>query len=179
MGLASHVPRPRWAIFVNIVIASHRRKSPCCNRFEMTDNNKPTYVYKLVPYTVDSPIPLDSAILPEALPVSTIDQTSGFIHLSTAPQIPGTLTHFFTSNLRVYVLRLRYAPLEERGQIKWESPERDVCGPRPGEGLFPHLYNGLRLGREEVESVRVLERGEGGWEEAIERDGEFKVWLAY
>lgn len=77
------------------------------------------------------------------------------------------------------MLRLRYDPLERLGQIKWESPEGDVCGPRPGEGLFPHLYNGLRLGRGEVESVWVLERGDGGWEAAIEKDKRFRAWLVY
>lgn len=75
------------------------------------------------------------------------------------------------------MLRLPYEPLERLGQIKWEGPEGEVCGPRPGEGFFPHLYNGLRLGREEVESVRALERGEGGWKEAIEKDEEFQAWL--
>jgi uncharacterized protein (DUF952 family) len=152
--------------------------SPCCCNVEKPPStDKPTYIYKLVPYT--SPVPLDPAALPIALPVSDIDQSSGFIHLSTAPQIPGTLVSFFKSDPRVYVLRLPYDSLERLGQIKWESPEGDVCGPRPGEGLFPHLYNGLRLGREEVEGVWALERGEGGWEDAIGRDGEFKAWLVY
>ncbi|KAI9457698.1 hypothetical protein HD554DRAFT_2141885 [Boletus coccyginus] len=146
---------------------------PCCNA--ETSPDKPTYIYKLVPYT--NPVPLDRAALPTALPVSEIDQSSGFIHLSTAIQIPGTLACFFKSDPQVYVLRLPYEPLEAAGQIQWESPEGHVCGPRPGEGLFPHLYNALKLGRDEVESVRVLERGEGGWKEAIERDGEFKAWL--
>ncbi|KAH0826423.1 hypothetical protein J3R83DRAFT_5398 [Lanmaoa asiatica] len=140
-------------------------------------NDKPTYIYKLVPYT--SPVPLDHTALPTALPISTLDQNSGFIHLSTVSQIPKTLVHFFTSDPRVFVLRLAYDPLEQLKQIKWEDPKAEVCGPRPGEGLFPHLYNGLRLGREEVESIRVLERGEGGWEEAIERDEEFRAWLVY
>ncbi|KAN0082989.1 Protein of unknown function (DUF952) domain containing protein [Tylopilus felleus] len=137
--------------------------------------NLPTYIYKLVPHT--SPVPLDAAALPNDLPVSEIDQSSGFIHLSTARQIPGTLAHFFKSDPRVFVLRLLYGPLDQLGQIKWETPEGNVCGPRPGEGLFPHLYNGLKLGRDEVESVRVLERGEGDWQGAIEKDAEFKAWM--
>ncbi|KAG8221803.1 hypothetical protein J3R82DRAFT_2136 [Butyriboletus roseoflavus] len=140
-------------------------------------SDKPTYIYKLVHYT--SPVPLDPAAIPDALPISTIDKTSGFIHLSTASQIPGTLVHFFGSDPQIFVLRLRYDTLKRLGQIKWESPEGDVCGSRPGEGLFPHLYNELRLGREEVESVRVLERGEGGWQEVIEKDEGFKAWLVY
>lgn len=143
----------------------------------MSSTDDPTYVYKLVPHT--SPVPLDPTDFPDALPVSDIDRSSGFVHLSTAHQLPGTLARFFTSDPRVYVLRLRYAPLAlVEGQVKWESPEKDVCGPRPGEGLFPHLYNGFRVGRNEVEGVWVLERGESSWEEVIEEEG-FRAWLVY
>jgi len=137
--------------------------------------DNPTYVYKLVPHT--SPVPPgDGAALPDVLPVSDIDRKSGFVHLSTSRQILGTLIHFFTTDPRVFVLRIPYDPLQRRGLIKWEDPEGAVCGPRPGEGLFPHLYNDLKLGREEVESVAELERGDGGWEEAI---GRVKAWLVY
>ncbi|KAF8431945.1 peptidase family C54-domain-containing protein [Boletus edulis BED1] len=150
---------------------------PCSDHHHRPMSDTPTYVYKLVAHT--SPVPLDPADLPTALPISDIDQSSGFIHLSTAPQIRGTLVHFFTSDPHVFVLRLPYEPLARLpGQIKWESPEGNVCGPRPAEGLFPHLYNGLRLGKDEVESVWKLERGEGGWEVVVERDGPFKAWLA-
>ncbi|KAG9308368.1 hypothetical protein JVU11DRAFT_8219 [Chiua virens] len=136
--------------------------------------DSPTYIYKLVPHT--SPVPAE---LPDALPVSNIDQASGFIHLSTARQITGTLVHFFGSDPRVHVLRLAYAPLADAGLIKWEDPEGKVCGPRPGEGTFPHLYNGFRLGKNEIESLQVLEKGEGSWEEAIARDAEFNAWLVF
>ncbi|KAF8548281.1 hypothetical protein OG21DRAFT_780979 [Imleria badia] len=144
----------------------------------MSCSNEPTYVYKLVPHTC--PVPLNPSALPDALPVSDIDRSSGFVHLSTAHQLPGTLAHFFASDPRVYVLRLPYAPLASgESRIRWESPEGDVCGPRPGEGLFPHLYNGLRVGRAEVEGVWVLERGEARWEEAIAGDDKFRAWLVY
>ena len=59
--------------------------------------------------------------------------------------------------------------------IKWEDPKGEVCGPRGEEGLFPHLYNGLKLGKDEVESVRVLENS-GGWDAALE---EVDDWLIY
>lgn len=149
-----------------------------CNSTDAT----PTYVYKLVPYT--SPVPTSHADLPETLPVSDLDRSSGFIHLSTALQIPGTLTHFFAPDPRVYVLRIAYAPLVQAGIVKWEDPRAEVCGPRPSEGLFPHVYNGLRLGRNEVESVWVLERGEDedegeGWAEVVDKNEAFKAWLVY
>lgn len=88
------------------------------------------FVYKLVP--TSSPVP---DILPERLPVSDIDEKSGFIHLSTAEQIMGTLKSFFAKDAEVYILRLPLAKIE--GDIRWEAPEMDVCGPRDGEGTFP------------------------------------------
>ncbi|KAF9237214.1 hypothetical protein BU15DRAFT_48983 [Melanogaster broomeanus] len=141
-----------------------------------TQNETPTYIYKLVSYTTPPPHPL-----PLALPISAIDQSSGFIHLSTARQVPNTLKFFFGADPRVYVLRLAYAAVAPR--IRWEDPQATVCGPRGGEGMFPHLYTeGLRFGSGEVESVRVLERGgdaEAGWEAAIEADEEFRKWFVY
>lgn len=134
-------------------------------------DKKPTYIYKLVSYTTPPP-----DVLPEVLPVSTIDQSSGFVHLSTARQVPNTLKHFFGPDPRVYILRIVYDAVE--ADIKWEDPKAEVCGPRGGEGMFPHLYNGLRLGKGEVESVRVLENKEGGWAIAIE-DVAFKEWFVY
>ncbi|KIK36649.1 hypothetical protein CY34DRAFT_94027 [Suillus luteus UH-Slu-Lm8-n1] len=129
----------------------------------------PTYIYKLIPSAAAPPDPL-----PTALPISPLDQSSGFIHLSTAHQIPNTLKFFFGEHTTVYILRIPYDPLEKH--IRWEDPKAEVCGPRGGEGMFPHLYNEFKLGKEEVESVRCLERVDGGWEEAL-KDAE--AWLVY
>jgi uncharacterized protein (DUF952 family) len=139
----------------------------------------PTYIYKLIPHTAAPPLPPNP--LPSALPVSQLDKSSGFIHLSTAPQVLGTLVHFFTDDPRVYVLRVPYASMQKH--IRWEDPKGEVCGDRPGEGLFPHLYNGLRLGKEEVESVVCWERegaqeGRKAWEELVKR-AEQDGWLVY
>lgn len=90
----------------------------------------PRYVYKLVPS--DAPIPES---LPDKLPVSNLDQQSGFVHLSTALQIPNTLKFFFKDEPLVYVLRIEYEKIE--ADIRWESPDAKVCGPRGGEGMFP------------------------------------------
>ncbi|KAK2460045.1 hypothetical protein APHAL10511_007922 [Amanita phalloides] len=127
----------------------------------------PTYIYKLISSTAPPPSPL-----PTALPLSPLDKSSGFIHLSTASQIPGTLRHFFASETKVYVLRIPYHDRIEK-DIRWESPDTKVCGERPGEGLFPHLYNGGRLGSEEVESVAAWENmipgSEAGWDDALDK----------
>jgi uncharacterized protein (DUF952 family) len=128
----------------------------------------PNYVYKLIPSSMPVPDPL-----PERLEVSDLDESSGFIHLSTSIQVPGTLKHFFAGQSQVFILRVPLAPLEK--MIKWEDPKGEVCGPRGGEGLFPHLYNGMKLGKEEVESVRVVENS-GGWDAALK---EVEGWLIY
>lgn len=130
---------------------------------------KPSFVYKLVSFL--SPPPEK---LPEALPVSVLDSKSGFVHLSTAVQLPGTLKRFFAEDPRVYILKLPYDAIEK--DIKWESPNAEVCGERGGEGMFPHLYNGLRVGSAEVESMEMWEKTNGGWDEALERA---KSWLVY
>ncbi|TFK76038.1 hypothetical protein BDN72DRAFT_831481 [Pluteus cervinus] len=138
-----------------------------------TDNasaeSNPTYLYKLV-HHADPP----SDPLPECLPLSRLDQDSGFIHLSTAHQIPGTLKHFFTKDPRVFVLKIAFQNVAK--DIRWENPNATVCGDRPGEGLFPHLYNGGRLGHAEIESVATWENGEDGWDKALEGAN---AWLVY
>ncbi|EAW11394.1 DUF952 domain-containing protein [Aspergillus clavatus NRRL 1] len=128
----------------------------------------PFYVYKLIPST--SPV---REPLPERLPVSQLDHDSGFIHLSTAAQVPKTLKFFYKEEPLVYVLRIEYERIMP--DVRWESPEGDVCGPRPGEGLFPHLYNGLKLGKDEVESLAVW-TNEEGWDKAL---AQASPWLLY
>lgn len=90
----------------------------------------PRYIYKIVPSS--APV---SEPLPERLPVSELDQNSGFIHLSTAAQVPNTLKFFFKDEPLVYMLRIDYERVSPT--IRWESPDGKVCGPRPQEGLFP------------------------------------------
>ncbi|KAI9375012.1 hypothetical protein BJX61DRAFT_540284 [Aspergillus egyptiacus] len=134
----------------------------------MTEKKQPNYLYKLVPSTVPVHQPI-----PERLPVSEIDRQSGFVHLSTAFQVPNTLRYFFSHEPLVYVLRIPYETVAN--DVRFEDPEGRVCGPRPEEGLFPHLYNGLKLGRDEVESMSVW-KNEDGWEKAL---AAAKPWLLY
>ncbi|KAL4869298.1 hypothetical protein BDV12DRAFT_196537 [Aspergillus spectabilis] len=130
--------------------------------------NEPSYLYKLIPSTAPVREPL-----PERLPVSELDQNSGFVHLSTALQVPNTLKYFYKDEPLVYVLRIPYARVAK--DIRFEDPEGRVCGPRPEEGLFPHLYNGLKLGRDEVESISVW-TSEEGWDKPLDAA---KPWLRF
>ena len=136
------------------------------------EDAKPTYIYKLIPSSAPPPSPL-----PAELPVSELDRSSGFIHLSTSKQVSNTLKIFFADEPHVYILRLVYDALEDQKLIRWEDPKAEACGPRGGEGMFPHLYNGLKLGRDEVEGVAMWVRREGeSWEDVVERE---KDWLIY
>lgn len=93
-------------------------------------DSHPRYIYKIVP----SAAPV-SEPLPERLPVSQLDQDSGFVHLSMATQVANTLKFFFKDEPLVYILRIEYERVMQ--DVRWESPDGKVCGPRPGEGLFP------------------------------------------
>lgn len=83
------------------------------------------------------------------------------------------MKYFFKDEPLVYVLRIESERVID--DIRWESPDAKICGPRPDEGLFPHLYNGLRLGKNEVESIAVW-TNEAGWDKAI---SQAKPWLLY
>lgn len=122
------------------------------------------FVYKIFPSSVAIPLRLNE--LPDRLPVSDIDQTSGFVHLSTSAQILNTLRWFFKDDEFVYVLQIDYHKFEP--QIRWEDPKAEVCGSRGGEGMFPHLYNGPGLGKGEVKRVEILRKVDGTWDRAIE-----------
>lgn len=124
----------------------------------------PTFIYKIVDGSTE--IPLDVSLLPDVLEVSDLDKTSGYIHLSTSSQIPGTLERFFGTFERIILLRVSFPIVENN--IKWE----EAAGQ-----LFPHLYNGLRLGKSQVESVRVLEKEKSSsWEKSLD---DAKDWLIY
>jgi len=145
---------------------------------------EPTHIYKLVP---PSGMPTESASELDStdwvLADSAVDTNSGFIHFSTAAQVPNTLKRFFASDARVYVLRLPYAPLTQRpdGRVQWDHPETHVCGDRPEEGTFPHLYAKegaeekggekklCKLGRKDVDGWKVLEQADGGFEKALDK----------
>ncbi|KAF7437380.1 hypothetical protein PC9H_004219 [Pleurotus ostreatus] len=134
----------------------------------MANIHQATYVYKLVHPTTPPPDPL-----PASLPLSELDVQSGFIHLSTARQVPGTLKLFFTDEPRMYVLRIPIKAIEK--DLRWEAPSVPVSGDGDVESTFPHLYN-RTLGSAEVESVALWEKGEGTWDNVLGTE-EVTSWL--
>ncbi|KAK1754498.1 hypothetical protein QBC47DRAFT_219101 [Echria macrotheca] len=120
---------------------------------------RPEFIYKITEDEPPSPIP-------EVYPPSELDQKDGFVHLSTATQIPKTASLFFTQTKKIYLLKLRVSALDP-SKIKWD----EVPGTNGG---CPHLYG--VFGRDQVVSVIGVKRGEGeGWEGVLLRECE--GWL--
>ena len=81
---------------------------------------------------------------------SLADLADGFIHLSTAEQLPGTLDKHFAGHADVH---LAAVDLEVLGDaVKWE--------PSRGGDLFPHIYAELPLSA--VIAYSPVEREENG-----------------
>jgi uncharacterized protein (DUF952 family) len=123
----------------------------------------PTYLYKILPSAPPSP-------LPSRLPLSDLDKNDGYIHLSTADQVPGTADKFFGNETELYLLRIKYDVLaagtdgdgkvkadgEGKAEVKWEEV---------GRGCFAHFYGG-DLGSGNVEAVMRVEK-KGSWVETM------------
>ncbi|KAK5946921.1 hypothetical protein PMZ80_001066 [Knufia obscura] len=147
-----------------------------------SEQSSPRYIYKIAPA---SPAPDLSEVKggqsSPVLPPSDLDMSSNFIHMSTASQVPGTLERFFpvSTDKRsvIYLLRVELEPLEKQdGVVKWESPDATVCGPRPGEGLFPHLYFDEDQTQDE-ESEEVVSGGGLDSRKVKSRKEERRLWL--
>jgi len=84
------------------------------------------------------------------IPGSAADIADGFVHLSTAAQLPGTLSRHFAGQDGLRLLALEAERLGEA--LEWE--------PARGGDLFPHLYRALRLA--DVAAEAALETGTDG-----------------
>lgn len=80
---------------------------------------------------------------------SAVDLSDGYIHLSTADQLAGTLAKHFTREEGLVLLALEADALEP---LKWE--------PSRGGALFPHLYR--EMTRADVLWSRPLPLGPDG-----------------
>jgi uncharacterized protein (DUF952 family) len=63
------------------------------------------------------------------------DQRDGFIHFSTAAQLPGTVEKYFAAQPGLVLIAINADALG--AALKWE--------PSRGGALFPHLYGDLSL----------------------------------
>ena len=79
-----------------------------------------------------------------------IDRTDGYIHLSTAAQLSGTVERHFSGRTDLTIAAVDLAALGSA--VRWE-PSRD------GQ-LFPHLYGALDA--QVIIATRALERDANG-----------------
>jgi uncharacterized protein (DUF952 family) len=63
------------------------------------------------------------------------DHRDGFIHFSTAEQVPGTVERYFSGEPGLVLIAVNAHKLG--GALKWETSR--------GGALFPHLYGDLSL----------------------------------
>jgi uncharacterized protein (DUF952 family) len=75
------------------------------------------------------------------LPLSELDRKDGFVHLSSASQIAGTLARYFAGREDLVVLTIACDRLVG-GTLRFEPPGRAGAGSAEhAEGeLFPHFY---------------------------------------
>ena len=81
---------------------------------------------------------------------SADDLTDGFVHLSTAAQLPGTLAKHFAGRTDLVIAAVEAARLGDA--LKWE--------PSRGGALFPHCHGPLQMTA--VAWWRPLSLGAGG-----------------
>ena len=86
-------------------------------------------------YTICSQHSWSQALKTGHLPSSRDDARDGYVHLSAAHQVRGTLERHFAGQTDLVLLVITAARLP-RGALRWEPA-------RNGE-LFPHLYAELR-----------------------------------
>jgi uncharacterized protein (DUF952 family) len=111
----------------------------------MADAPEPTTVYKVLTAAELATLEQEGSFAGSA-----DDRRDGFVHLSTADQLEGTLARHFAGQADLQLVALDVAALGEA--LRWE-PARD--GAR-----FPHLYAPVTL--ETVVAYSALERLEDG-----------------
>jgi len=82
---------------------------------------------------------------------SAADRADGFIHLSTAEQLPGTLERHYAEAAELVLLTVETDVLAG-AELRWE--------PARGGALFPHLYAALPM--RAVRARHALRRDEAG-----------------
>ena len=90
-----------------------------------------TVIYKIAPTTL-----WREAEAAGVFAGSPDDRRDGFIHCSTAEQLPGTAARYFAGAADLVLAAIAVGKLA--GPLRWE--------PSGGGALFPHLYAPLDLG---------------------------------
>ncbi|KAL7004427.1 hypothetical protein EMMF5_006047 [Cystobasidiomycetes sp. EMM_F5] len=112
----------------------------------------PTYVYKILETANTNPRFLFPVPIPasHSFALPELDLKDGYVHLSTAAQLPNTLNRFFANHDEVVLLKLDYKRLSAFKEVRWE--------PTSSGEAFPHLYGGSGIEGENVDSFKQLQR---------------------
>ncbi|TQV95495.1 hypothetical protein V2A60_000686 [Cordyceps javanica] len=100
-------------------------------------SESPKFIYKILPEAPAEPFPAK-------LPLSELDAKDGFVHLSTASQVPNTAGLFFSEQTKLWVVKIEQAKLSD--PVKFEDG-------------FPHLYG--NFGALDIDSTSRFEREQG------------------
>ncbi|ORX37441.1 hypothetical protein BD324DRAFT_651035 [Kockovaella imperatae] len=131
--------------------------------------SSPKWIYKIIPHSsVDTrytfPIPIPAS---HTFYLSELDYKDGFVHLSTANQVPGTLNRFFADVPSVVLLRLETDRVGSFKRLTWDENDGQK---------YPHLH--AHLEGENVDSFKEVHKGdsEKGWDTALSKP-DIAKWL--
>ncbi|KLT45016.1 hypothetical protein CC85DRAFT_282923 [Cutaneotrichosporon oleaginosum] len=127
---------------------------------------QPQYVYKIIPSaSVDSRFYFNQPIAAsDTIMMTELDLKDGFVHMSTAKQVPGVLKRFFDDVPSVAILRMDYARLSSFKRVTWDQTSS-------GES-FPHLH--AQIEGENIDSFKEIERNQS-WDDALQWLGDWLV----
>lgn len=94
------------------------------------------------------------------LPLSELDARDGFVHLSTAAQVAGTLRRFFAGREDLVVLTVAVDQLLLGGSLTFEPSGHAEPESERERELFPHFYG--QVARAAIVSADILELDDHG-----------------
>lgn len=114
---------------------------------QQSSTSSPPFVVKLVAPSVWPDICRTGVV-----PFSALDETDGFMHLSTQDQMIETANRYYTAHERVLGLKIETAAIE--APLKWEPAAKR------NNDLFPHLYGPCP--KEAIAALMILTRDNEG-----------------
>lgn len=133
---------------------NHHKDCSCCHHHKDVSFAKDT-LYKIV--KPEEYITQDDGVY---LTATSLDLSSGFLHLSWGHQVIKTLQSFFRSADEVWVLELdKSVIVQAGGDIRLESS-------KPGGDVFPHAYGIPGIPTQAITTIHKLIRAHGNkWHE--------------
>jgi uncharacterized protein (DUF952 family) len=124
-------------------------EAACNQRFTLDGASAATHEPIMLAYKIFRDIEYQAFLRDGRSAGAPADLADGYIHLSTARQLPGTLAKHFPGDKGLHLLAIETGSLTP---LRWE--------PSRGGDLFPHLYRDLRA--EDVIWSRCLPLGPNG-----------------